>query len=199
MRHHRAQDQQERSGYLDAGLSGIYVLFGAAALYLAVKVHVVVDGSGDGNPSCFQEALRAVSGPGGWSITGRHQYCDDVFHSSDVDLYISEVNTAAHRKYLFLSYSPDGGAPDPNIIWVDKSHVNISLGHVTDISRIKSEINGVSFKYDIVGETLPRPSWWILSAPSILGIPILCSIATVAFFASWRRLRSVIHHSGRPG
>jgi hypothetical protein len=192
MWHGRASNQTERSGYLDAVLSAIYVLFGVAALYLAVKVHVSMDENGDTNPSCFKEDLRPVSAPDVWSITGRHIYCDDVIHSSDIDLYLNELHTTPSRKYLFLSYSPDDGAPDPNITWIDKTHVKISLGHVTDISKITSEVHGVSFKYDIIGETLPRPGWWITSAPSVLGIPILGAVAMAAFFAAWRRLRSVI-------
>jgi hypothetical protein len=180
-----------RSKLLSGGLCAICLVLGVTASYSAFLVCRSETGQGEANPSCFQEPLHSVPGPGKWSITGHYVYCDNIVHWIGAYVYLSDRSLRTPPRRTFLEYSPDEGALDPQIEWRDATHAAISLGHVLQIWKIESGQNDVAISYSILGETLPRPGWWITGGPMWLGVPMLSALALASFFGALRSIRNL--------
>jgi len=136
------------------------LLFGCGLAILGILYFLFLlpnhlDPHGGASRDCFNEAIPSVSANGNLVISGHHTLCGD----SAVYLYLHKPGEAESSSSLVFRYFDEPTEKLPRIEWLNNHVLQISVGKVSQITKMRTTAEGVQIKYVIGEEKYSRDSW----------------------------------------
>lgn len=136
--------------------SAIAILLLYAAIFIFDRWQNFKDPQGEANDNCIKEDLPSVSNHSGLVVTAHNTVCDGFGGSSTIYVYVHKSGASDDRGTLVFRYGDAGYYERPKIAWTSESSVLISVGHVSEVSKKLSTMQGVDISYVIGKEDHPR-------------------------------------------
>jgi hypothetical protein len=118
-----------------------------------------LDPQGRSSASCNNEALLSLLNSAGMIVTAHYTLCDDVVHDSAIYVYVHKSEEPESRQTLVFRYADYPTVAPPKIEWIDNSTLFISVGDVSQITKMLTDVEGVKIVYTIGKEEYPRDAW----------------------------------------
>ena len=125
-------------------------------LFCFSRLPGAMDPQGGETASCVNEDIRPVSNDAGMIAAAHVTSCDNFVHDRATYVYVHRSGTNDSRKSLVFRFGNADDTDSPAMTWIDKSTLHISIGHVSEVSKQISHIDGVEITYSIGKEDFPR-------------------------------------------
>jgi hypothetical protein len=125
-------------------------------LFVLYERHESNDPQGQSNEHCVKVDLPAVNNNDGLVVTGHNTACDALGGTSAVYLYLHKQQSPEDSGSLVLRYFENYNSGPPKTRWASDSKLLISVGHISQITKLVTQSQGVTIVYDIAKEDYPR-------------------------------------------
>lgn len=137
--------------YLVLAVSSFLIV---AILFGFYRLAKSIDPQGEANNCCIKMDLPPVSNGTGMIVSAHNTGCDCLMaHSIATYVYVHPSGSGDSRHSLVFRYE---GGDDPQLAWVDRSTLHITVGHIAEVSKQVDSIDGVKITYSIGVEDYPR-------------------------------------------
>ena len=117
------------------------------------------DPLGGGSESCITKQLPTIASSAGMVVSGQQTLCDDVVHDSAIYVHVHKSGEVESRRSLVFRYADYPSVDPPEIKWNNDSTLLISVGNVSQVTKMITFIDGVKIVYTVGNEEYPREAW----------------------------------------
>jgi hypothetical protein len=138
-------------------LISVLIIFGMLCYFYILPDRL--DPQGVGSASCFVDEFPVIPNGNGMLASAHHTLCDDVVHDSAIYVFVYKSGGSESPHSLVFRYADYPTVAPPKIEWVDKSTLSISVGDVSQVTKMLTFVEGVKIVYSIGKEEYPRDAW----------------------------------------
>ncbi|MFZ6656233.1 hypothetical protein [Undibacterium sp. TJN19] len=119
----------------------------------------MLDPQGKSSSSCMHDKLPQVANGSGLIASAHYTVCDTSSSDSAVYVYVHKSTEPESKEFLVFRYFDKSSAAPPEINWLNKSILQISVAEVDQVTKMLNNLEDVKIVYHIGKENRSFESW----------------------------------------